>query len=117
MMPPMGAMVGSDEDIKIWLTTYSVFLAVCTMPRAGLGEAKFATCAACHGPDGKGNQALGAPNLTDNIWLHGAGEAAIISRIKNGIVNQMPAQEDKLTPEQIKVLTAYIWGLSNGTKH
>jgi cytochrome c oxidase cbb3-type subunit III len=118
MMPPMGAMVGSDEDIKN-LANYVLSLSgsMHDAARAGLGEAKFATCAACHGPDGKGNQALGAPNLTDNIWLHGAGEAAIIDRIKNGIVNQMPAQEGKLTPEQIKVLTAYIWGLSNGTTH
>lgn len=118
MMPPMGAMVGSDEDIKN-LANYVLSLSnsMHDAARAGLGEAKFGACAACHGADGKGNQALGAPNLTDNIWLHGAGEAAIIDRIKNGIVNQMPAQEDKLTPEQIKVLTAYIWGLSNGTHH
>jgi len=115
MMPPMGAMVGSDEDIKN-LANYVLSLSgsMHDAARAGLGEAKFAACAACHGPDGKGNQALGAPNLTDNIWLHGAGEAAIIDRIKHGKVNQMPAQEDKLTPEQIKVLAAYIWGLSNG---
>jgi cytochrome c oxidase cbb3-type subunit 3 len=47
--------------------------------RAQLGKAKFAACAACHGPDGKGNQALGAPNLTDKVWLHGWGEQAIIA--------------------------------------
>jgi cytochrome c oxidase cbb3-type subunit 3 len=77
------------------------------------GKAKFAACAACHGPEGKGNQAMGAPNLTDGTWLHGAGEAAIIKRINEGKINQMPAQSAKLTPEQIKVLAAYVWGLSN----
>lgn len=114
MMPPMGAIVGDDEDIKN-LANYVLSLSgsMTDPARAGLGKAKFAACAACHGEDGKGNQALGAPNLTDNIWLHGAGEAAIIDRIKNGKVNQMPAQKDKLTPEQIKVLAAYIWGISN----
>jgi cytochrome c oxidase cbb3-type subunit 3 len=59
---------------------------------AQLGKAKFAVCAACHGPDGKGNQALGAPNLTDKIWLHGWGEEAIVAMITNGKTNVMPAQ-------------------------
>mgnify|MGYP005994345285 CR=1 FL=1 len=114
MMPPMGAMIGSEEDIKS-LANYVLSLSgsMHDAAKAGIGKEKFAACAACHGPDGQGNQALGAPNLTDNVWLHGAGEAAIIDRIKNGKVNQMPAQKDKLTPEQIKVLAAYIWGLSN----
>jgi cytochrome c oxidase cbb3-type subunit III len=114
MMPPMGAMVGSDEDIKN-LANYVLSLSDSTHDAAAaeLGKEKFMVCAACHGVDGKGNQAIGAPNLADNIWLHGAGEAAIIDRIKLGKINQMPAQEGKLTPEQIKVLAAYIWGLSN----
>jgi cytochrome c oxidase cbb3-type subunit 3 len=70
-------------------------------------------CAACHGADGKGNIALGAPNLTDDIWLHGYGEAAITSMVVNGKVNQMPAQAAKLTEGQIHVLASYVWGLSN----
>jgi cytochrome c oxidase cbb3-type subunit 3 len=55
--------------------------------KAALGKAKFGVCAACHGPDGKGNPAVGAPNLTDDIWLHGFGEAAIVAMINNGKVN------------------------------
>lgn len=114
MMPPMAAMVGSDEDVKN-LAHYVLSLSGSTHDAASadLGKEKYVTCAACHGVEGKGNPALGAPNLSDNIWLHGAGEAAIIARIKEGKVNQMPAQEGKLTPEQIKVLAAYIWGLSH----
>ncbi len=81
--------------------------------RAGLGKEKFASCAACHGTDGKGNQEVGSANLTDHIWLHGAGETAIIKRINQGKVNQMPAWKDKFTPAQIHVLAAYVWGLSN----
>ena len=117
MMPPMGAVVGSEEDVKN-LANYVLSLSgsMNNAARAGLGAEKFATCAACHGPEGKGNQVLGAPNLTDNIWLHGAGEAQIMDRIMNGKVNQMPAQEGRLTPEQIKVLAAYVWGLSNNAK-
>ena len=72
-------------------------------------------CAACHGMDGKGNPALGAPNLTDDIWLHGWGEAAIVAIVNTGKVNAMPPQADKLTDAQVNVLTAYVWGLSKKT--
>ena len=81
--------------------------------KASLGKSKFTACAACHGMDGKGNPSLGAPNLSDDIWLHGFGEQAIINMVNNGKVNVMPAQEGKLTPAQIQVLAAYVWGLSN----
>jgi cytochrome c oxidase cbb3-type subunit 3 len=77
--------------------------------RAQLGKSKFAACAACHGLDGKGNQALGTPNLADDIWLHGWGEQTIVAMINNGKTNEMPAQADKLTAAQIHVLTAYVW--------
>lgn len=72
-------------------------------------------CAACHGADGKGNQALGAPNLTDKIWLHGWGEDAVMAMINNGKNNMMPAQSTRLSPEQIQVLGAYVWSLSSKT--
>lgn len=114
MMPPMAAMVGSADDVKN-VANYVLSLSGSQHDAAlaTQGKEKFATCAACHGPEGKGNQAMGAPNLADGVWLHGAGEAAIIKRINEGKINQMPAQSAKLTPEQIKVLAAYVWGLSN----
>ncbi len=71
-------------------------------------------CVACHGADGKGNKALGAPNLTDDVWLYGSSEATIVHSILNGRNNRMPAQEHLLTPEQIRLLTAWVWGLSGG---
>ena len=82
---------------------------------AQLGKPKFGVCAACHGADGKGNQALGAPNLTDKIWLHGWGEEAIGHIVTNGKQNVMPAFEKRLSPEQIHVLAAYVWNLSQTT--
>ena len=113
MMPPMAAAVGSAEDVR---NVAHYVLSLSNSPhdsvRAQLGKSKFAACAACHGFDGKGNPALGAPNLSDDIWLHGWGEQAIVSMINNGKTNQMPAQEDKLTPAQIHVLSGYVWGLS-----
>ena len=113
-MPPLAPAVGSADDVKN-LAQYVLSLSGSPHDsvRAGLGKSKFTVCAACHGMDGKGNPALGAPNLTDDIWLHGYGEAAIISMVTNGKTNQMPAQAGKLTDAQIQVLSAYVWGLSN----
>ena len=114
LMPPMAAAVGSPEDVR---NLAHFVLSLSNSPhdslRASLGKSKFGACAACHGGDGKGNQALGAPNLTDDIWLHGWGENAIVSMITNGKVNQMPAQAGKLTDAQLHVLASYVWGLSN----
>ncbi len=113
-MPSMAAAVGSADDVR---NVAQYVLSLSGSPhdaaKAQLGQAKFAVCAACHGADGKGNQAIGAPNLTDNIWLHGSGEGAITAMINNGKVNQMPAQEGKLTASQIQVLAAYVWKKSN----
>lgn len=116
MMPPMAAALGTEEDVKN-VAHYVLSLSASDhdATRAAAGKEKFAVCAACHGADGTGNQAIGAPNLADNIWLHGAGEEAIIKRINEGKVNQMPAQGSKFTPEQIHVLATYVWSLSNST--
>ena len=112
-MPPMAAAVGSAEDVK---NVANYVLSLSGSPHnsvaAALGKPKFVVCAACHGADGKGNQALGAPNLTDKIWLHGWGEAAIIERVVQGKLNVMPAQAERLSAEQIHVLAAYVWSLS-----
>lgn len=116
-MPPMAAAVGNSDDVK---NVANYVLSLSGSPhdsvRAALGKPKFAACAACHGADGKGNQALGAPNLTDDIWLHGYGENAIMAMVNNGKMNQMPAQADKLSEAQVHVLTSYVWGLSNNAK-
>ncbi|MCX7225639.1 MAG: cytochrome-c oxidase, cbb3-type subunit III, partial [Burkholderiales bacterium] len=116
-MPPMAAAVGSPEDVR---NVAQYVLSLSGSPhdslQAALGKPKFAVCAACHGADGKGNPALGAPNLTDDIWLHGYGEAAILAMVNNGKTNVMPPQGHRFTPEQLKVLTAYVWNLSQATK-
>lgn len=72
-----------------------------------------ANCAACHGTEGKGMAAMGAPNLTDKVWLYGGSEATIIESVLKGRNGVMPAHETILTPEKIHLLTAYVWGLSN----
>ena len=113
-MPVMAAAVGSPDDVKnVAHYVLSLSGAPHDSVRAQLGKPKFGVCAACHGMDGKGNPNLGAPNLTDDIWLHGFGEQAIINMVNNGKVNVMPAQAGKLSDAQIQVLAAYVWGLSN----
>ena len=115
-MPPMGAALGTPEDAR---NVANYVLSLSDGPHnsvaAQLGRPKFAVCAACHGADGKGNQAVGAPNLTDKIWLHGWGEDAIVAMINNGKLNVMPAQKDRLSAEQIHVLAGYVWSLSRRT--
>jgi cytochrome c oxidase cbb3-type subunit III len=112
-MPPMAAAVGTAEDVKN-VANYVLSLSgsAHNSVAAQLGKPKFAVCAACHGADGKGMQAVGAPNLTDKIWLHGWGEQAIIAMVNNGKLNVMPSQAQRMSPEQIHVLAGYVWSLS-----
>jgi cytochrome c oxidase cbb3-type subunit 3 len=112
-MPPMAAAVGTAQDVRN-LANFVLSLSgsAHNSAAAQLGKPKFVVCAACHGPDGKGNPALGAPNLTDKTWLHGWGEAAIVSIVNSGKTNVMPAFNERLGAEQIHVLAAYVWSLS-----
>jgi cytochrome c oxidase cbb3-type subunit 3 len=114
VMPPMAAAVGGPEDVR---NVAQYVLSLSNTPhdpiRAVQGKTKFAACAACHGADGKGISAIGAPNLTDGIWLHGWGEEAIIRAVNNGINNAMPGQAALLNADQVNVLASYVWGMSN----
>ena len=116
VMPPMAAAVGTADDVR---NLAQHVLSLSGSPHnsiaAHLGKSKFGTCAACHGVDGKGNQALGAPNLTDRIWLHGWGEEVIVAMVNTGKTNVMPAQQGRLSAPQIRVLAAYVWNLSQPT--
>jgi cytochrome c oxidase cbb3-type subunit 3 len=116
LMPPMAAAVGSAQDVE-HLAHYVLSLSGGgDSLKAQLGKPKFAACGACHGARGEGNPALGAPNLSDRIWLHGGGLQGIAQAINQGINNRMPAWEDKLTEGQIHVLSAYVLGLSRGAR-
>ncbi len=113
VMPPMAEALGGSDDVR---NVAHYVLSLSGSPHnslwAQLGRDKFAACAACHGADGKGNVALGAPNLTDKIWLHGWGEQAIVTQIQRGKTNVMPAHGERLSAEQLQVLSAYVWSLS-----
>lgn len=115
MMPPMLAAIGGTQEDAKNVANYVLSLSGAKHDEAAaaIGQTKFAACAACHGQNGEGNQMIGAPNLSDDTWLHGFGEAAIMERINLGKQNQMPAQKERLTKEQIHVLTSYVWRFSN----
>ena len=82
---------------------------------AAIGAKIFAdNCAACHGGGGTGNQELGAPNLTDKIWLYGSDEATLIETISNGRAGVMPAWVGRLDPSTVKALTVYVHSLGGG---
>jgi cytochrome c oxidase cbb3-type subunit 3 len=86
--------------------------------RAAKGKEAFtsAGCVGCHGMDAKGMQAIGAPNLTDKVWLYGSSEATITETIANGRQNKMPAWKAFLGDAKDHVLTAYVYSLSQGAK-
>lgn len=82
---------------------------------AEAGKAVFAeNCTACHGEDGKGNQELGAPNLTDGIWLYGSDKADVVQTINTGRGGMMPQWANRLDPVTIKTLAVYVHGLGGG---
>lgn len=115
IMPALGAAVGGEEGIKE-LVNYVRSLSALKHDAklAEAGKVKFAICAACHGPDGKGMQAVGAPNLTDAIWLYGSSEETIAEGIRNGRNNMMPAQKERLGDAKIHLLSAYVYSLGGG---
>lgn len=77
------------------------------------GAAKYALlCVACHGPTGKGNSVLGAPDMTNSLWLYGGDRQALTASIADGRNGVMPGQADILGPERIRILAAYVMSLS-----
>jgi len=111
VMPPWGPVLGDQgvEEVANYVLTLSGQKADATL--AAAGKARFATtCVACHGPEGKGNPALGAPNLTDNIWLYGNTLEEIKATIKNGRNGRMPAWENVLGADRVRL--AAVWVLA-----
>jgi cytochrome c oxidase cbb3-type subunit 3 len=117
IMPPFGPALGEQgtKDVAHYVMSLSGMAS--DSIRAARGKPLFAQiCAACHGAEGKGNPQLGAPNLTDKTWLHGAGEPVIIETITRGRTSQMPAHKELLTASKIHLLAAYVTSLSQPQK-
>jgi cytochrome c oxidase cbb3-type subunit 3 len=113
-MPAFGAALGAEGPRDVAHYVFSLSGRTHDAIRAARGREKFnATCVACHGAEGKGNPQLGAPNLTDRIWLHGSSEEHVIETIAKGRINMMPAHKEFLGDAKVHLLTAYVFGLSN----
>ena len=117
IMAPWQEVLGDQGvgDVSAYVMTLSGRKA--SAGDAAVGAAQYATyCVACHGPDGRGNMAVGAPDLTDGIWLHGGSEARIRETIALGRQNNMPAQESRLGDTRIRLLAAYVLSLGEGPR-
>jgi len=115
VMPPQVEALGGEKEVEN-VAHYVMSLSGSSAAdpiKVAFGKTKFGACAACHGADGTGNPALGAPNLTDKIWLYGGSADTIMETIRKGRNNQMPAFKDFLGEAKVHVLAAYVWGLSN----
>jgi len=117
IMPPFGDALGGEgvKNVAHYVRSLS---GLTTDPlRVAFGRDLYMkNCIACHGSDGKGNQALGSPNLTDRTWLHGSDEPQVMETITKGRNNQMPAHKGLLTEAKIHLLTAYVLSLSQPAK-
>jgi cytochrome c oxidase cbb3-type subunit 3 len=114
-MPAWGAVLGEDGvlDVAHYVRSLSGLEGV-DAAAAERGQTQYNTlCAACHMPNGMGMQALGAPNLTDNVWLYGGDLESVAHTIRAGRAGVMPAQKDLLSEDKIKLIAAYVYSLSN----
>lgn len=114
MMPPFGPVLGPEgvKDVVNYVRSLSG-LAHDSL-RAQRGAELFQqNCVACHGPEAKGTQAMGAPNLTDGDWLYSSSEAVMTETVQNGRTNRMPGFGEFLGEAKVHLLASYVYGLSN----
>jgi cytochrome c oxidase cbb3-type subunit III len=113
VMPAWKDVLGAAGVEAVASYVYSLSGQPAPAPLVAAGKEKFAAlCAACHGPDGHGNPLLGAPNLTDQVWIYGGSLETIKDTIANGRANQMPAHLELLGEQKVRLLAAYVLSLS-----
>ena len=112
VMPPWLAALGEQgiAEVADYVLSFSTDVAA-----TAAGQQKYGMyCASCHGPEGKGNIAFGAPDLTNGIWLYSGSRGEIMQTIRNGRNGQMPAHRNLLGDDRIHLITAYVYSLSHG---
>lgn len=113
LMPGWGGILQSNQVDAVVAYTQQISGQGHDSALAEAGQQVYSTyCIACHGPAGTGNRLLGAPNLTDDIWLYGPDAVWIRQAVVVGRNNQMPAHGVLLGEDKIHLLTAYVYGLS-----
>lgn len=113
VMPPWSASLSEDDisNVAEYVASWSGRSADPAVIQKGK-ESYQKLCVACHGVDGKGNTALGAPNLADNTWIYGGSQRAIMQSIAQGRQGRMPPHKEFLGESKVHVLTAYVYSLS-----
>ena len=113
VMPPWAAVLKDDGITQVSQYVLSLAGREHDAAAAATGKTLYSTnCIACHGAEGKGNTLLGAPNLTDDIWLYGASPKAIEETVRHGRSGKMPAHEEFLGKAKVHLLSAYVYSLS-----
>jgi len=116
VMPPWGAALGSDGVFNVTEYVLSLSGKRADPAAAAAGKEKFQQlCVACHGSEGQGNPMLGAPNLTDDVWLYGSSRETVMETIAKGRSGRMPAHAEFLGEAKAHVLAAYVYSLSRTT--
>ncbi|MBZ6068319.1 cytochrome-c oxidase, cbb3-type subunit III [Aeromonas schubertii] len=112
-MPAWGETLGKDGVKEV--TAYVLSLSGRTVDpvMARKGQARFAMCAACHGAEGKGGEAFGAPDLTNTTWLYGGSRQTVEETITHGRQGVMPAWKDVLGEDKVHLLASYVYSLSH----
>ena len=114
-MPAWGAVLGEEGVRQVAAYVMSLSGRQVDAKLAEAGRSRFQTyCIACHGADGKGNQQIGAPNLTDDTWLYGGSPGVIRQSIAQGRNGRMPAHRNFLGEDKVHLLAAYVYSLSAG---
>lgn len=112
IMPPMAAAVGTEDDVDNVVAHVLSLNGTLSESAGAVGKEKFQTlCGACHMPTGQGNPALGAPNLTDKVWLYGGSRGAVKKAITQGRQGMMPAHKEFLGEDKVHLLAAYVYSL------
>lgn len=111
-------MLGGEQGVKdVAAFVLSLSNREAKEGNAAEGKAKFAMCTGCHGDEGQGSAVLGlpmgAPNLSDNVWLYGGSERVVQESIRNGRAGVMPAWNKILGEEKVHLVSAYVYSLSN----
>lgn len=113
-MPPWGPVLGEEGVTEVVAYVQQMSGQKADAQLAAAGQARYATlCVACHGVDGTGNQALGAPDLTNDIWLYGGDAATLAETLQSGRAGNMPAFGDQLSEDRRRLLAAYVASLSS----
>lgn len=114
-MPAWEAALGKDGVFNVTEYVISLSGRPVNETAASLGREKYQQmCVACHGADGTGNTAIGAPNLADSVWLYGGSQRAVMDSIANGRQGNMPPHSEFLGEAKVHLLAAYVYSLSTG---